>query len=79
LARASTRELDARSIGTSNTTLAGRTSARKTGTVMKAGVVRSGRNLRNSSSTRRQIARKAKKRKRPEPTGAGAADAIREA
>jgi hypothetical protein len=63
------RELDVKSTGTRRTTLAGRTRARKTGTVIYAGVARRVKNLRNSNSASKQIVTKERERKTVEPIG----------
>lgn len=62
------RELDARSMGTRSTTLAGRASARKTGMDRYAGVARRVRNRRRRIRTITEIMRRAKVKKMLEPT-----------
>lgn len=62
-------ELDVKSTGTRRTTLAGRTKARKTGTVIYAGVARRVRNRRNSNKVSKQIVTKERVRKIVEPIG----------
>ena len=63
------RELDVKSTGTRRTTLAGRTKARKTGTVIYAGVARSVKKRRSNKSASKQILTKERERKTVEPIG----------
>lgn len=64
-------ELDAKSMGTSSTTLAGRASAKNMGTMRYAGVARRVRKRRKSKRTRAEMAKSAKAKKTLEPTEMG--------
>lgn len=68
------RELDAKSIGTRSTTLAGRARARNIGTLRYAGVARRVRNRRRRSNTSAEMRNKANAKKTFEPTEMGDTD-----
>lgn len=64
-------ELDAKSMGTKSTTLAGRASAKKMGTIKYPGVARNVRNRRRSNSTSAEMKKSANAKKTFEPTEMG--------
>jgi hypothetical protein len=65
------RELDAKSMGTRSTTLAGRASAKNIGTVKYPGVARRVRKRRRRSNTRAEMRNRANAKKTFEPTEMG--------
>jgi hypothetical protein len=64
-------ELDAKSIGTKSTTLAGRARAKNMGTIRKPGVARKVKKRRRSNSTSAEMKKRANAKKTFEPTEMG--------